>query len=578
MTRTPNGTLALAATIATLDEGELRALLRRRQIASPRSVSDPLSFAIELLRPESIRAALRDLDRETLQSLLRLSEGSVPASTDGERHRALAVLRGAGLLGIDAGAENTPVRMLPEVAVALSEFAGRGFEETASEDHARAHAAPRPAADTSTWFGPALASVNRGAAVLRALARRPIRLSRKSALTVAAQRELAGVAHDGRDQVRRLVEVMRLAGLAATSDAAVAQHHLVPTAAADEWLARPASARWIWVAAAHFGAMSPPLRHAIEVAAARSFAVSADVAAAGAPETERPALDLRNVVERVLRHEFPLISDERTEDAREWAARAELLGLTVDGWLTEPARGMLRGNLDAAEVIAGRDFPPVAAGVYLQPDLSVIVPGPLDPRDEQALAAIATTEQLGAATALRLSQATLTHALHDGVELDEIRALLKRISLTGIPQPLDYLLGDLARKQRDGRLGEARQEWRRRSPSAPVTESIGAIGLSVGTVPALNTELEELAARVLEAEHSSESAGDLTRRLELAIRHRSTVRVTVTSGTGPDRDGAEYTFTVLPVSLAGGRLRATDQSAGVERTLPVSAIVAVQSV
>ena len=66
--------------------------------------------------------------------------------------------------------------------------------------------------------------------------------------------------------------------------------------------------------------------------------------------------------------------------------------------------------------------------------------------------------------------------------------------------------------------------------------------------------------------------GDLTRRLELAIRDRSPVRVTAVAG----KDERE--FTLLPVSLKGGRLRATDQQAGVERTLPVSAITAVASI
>jgi hypothetical protein len=47
------------------------------------------------------------------------------------------------------------------------------------------------------------------------------------------------------------------------------------------------------------------------------------------------------------------------------------------------------------------------------------------------------------------------------------------------------------------------------------------------------------------------------------------VRVTAVAG------GDEREFTLLPVSLKGGRLRATDQLAGVERTLPVSAITAV---
>ena len=77
--------------------------------------------------------------------------------------------------------------------------------------------------------------------------------------------------------------------------------------------------------------------------------------------------------------------------------------------------------------------------------------------------------------------------------------------------------------------------------------------------------------RVLSADRSTGTEGDLTRRLKLAIRERSTVRVVAVAGDD------EREFTLLPVSLQGGRLRATDQVAGVERTLPVSAITTVES-
>jgi len=82
-------------------------------------------------------------------------------------------------------------------------------------------------------------------------------------------------------------------------------------------------------------------------------------------------------------------------------------------------------------------------------------------------------------------------------------------------------------------------------------------------------ELQAMIERVLAASAEGSGEGDLTRRLELAIRDRSPVRVTAVAG------GDEREFTLLPVSLKGGRLRATDQLAGVERTLPVSAITAV---
>ena len=203
----------------------------------------------------------------------------------------------------------------------------------------------------------------------------------------------------------------------------------------------------------------------------------------------------------------------------------------------------------------------------MQPDLSLIVPGPLPPEDEAALSAIVEIEQLGPAASLRLSTASLARAARRGSEPAAVRALLERLSLTGIPQPLEYLLRDLERKLAMQPQPTGAQYAASRAPhTAPV-----ASGPDPRTAPqsgqATADELAALLDRVLAAAASAD--GDLTRRLKLAIRDRSAVHVTAVAGAD------ERVFTLLPVSLQGGRLRATDQQAGVERTLPISAITAV---
>ncbi|MBL5974758.1 MAG: hypothetical protein D3X82_13610 [Candidatus Leucobacter sulfamidivorax] len=57
---------------------------------------------------------------------------------------------------------------------------------------------------------------------------------------------------------------------------------------------------------------------------------------------------------------------------------------------------------------------PRSPRVYLQPDLSLIVPGPLPPGDERSLAEISEAEQWGVAATLRLSPASLRRALRGG--------------------------------------------------------------------------------------------------------------------------------------------------------------------
>ena len=94
-----------------------------------------------------------------------------------------------------------------------------------------------------------------------------------------------------------------------------------------------------------------------------------------------------------------------------YTRQAEDLGLTLHGHLTPVAEALLRGDEGAVVAIAERDIPGNVPGVYLQPDLSIIVPGPLPPEDEAVLNAISETEQLGPAASLRVSTEKLTSCL-----------------------------------------------------------------------------------------------------------------------------------------------------------------------
>lgn len=625
----PHGTLALAASLAAMSPAELRELLGRRRVASPRSVQDPLSLAIELLRAESVSSALQSLSRAELSLLQRLGDPRAPEILAKEDLDVLASLRLRGLVGLsaagdgssnastantdsanaDAQGAGSAASALPEVSAALercslddlaagfgADLTGFGPAPLDARDPSGGSSpdeGPTARDDTSAWFGAALASVARAAALLRTLEHRPARLSRRGAVTVTAQRELASATHDDPEHTARLLEALRLSGLVETAAGHGANPLLWPSPAAADWLALPAPERWAALAEAFVAGIPPELEHTIRLQAT------------GSAEEADTAIDVRFVAGPLLDHEFPLLPGALREQAREWAAAAESLGLTVGGRLTPPAILSLDGDRDEVLALARRDLPPPASGVYLQPDLSLIVPGPLDPDDERALTAIADTEQLGAALTMRLSPATLTRALRAGQSVTEIRALLERLSLTGVPQPLDYLLGDLERKQLTGELAEshpprisrlharvtdlARQAGRL-SPGLTGDSAAGGSPRRANADPRDSDphhadthrtgphstashnadELDRLAERVHAAAQQHSTAGDLTRQLELAIRERTPVRVTAV---GPD----ERTFVLLPVSLAGGRLRATDQAAGVERTLPLRAITAVEA-
>jgi hypothetical protein len=62
----------------------------------------------------------------------------------------------------------------------------------------------------------------------------------------------------------------------------------------------------------------------------------------------------------------------------------------------------------------------------------------------------------------------------------------------------------------------------------------------------------------------------IARQLELAAKGKAVVVVTVRMP-----DGSDQEFRLEPASVAGGRLRARDPRAGLERTLPLRSITAV---
>lgn len=551
-----SGTLALATSIASMDRAALTRLVEERRVLSPSSVREPLGLAFELLRTDSISRALQSAHRERLEALAALADGEAADQA------ILDALAATGLVGrseSDTTASNAPHIALPEVTGLLPRELLRA--------EVLADPTQKPI-ELTGWFAAALTSVRRVAKLLHTIASRPVRLGRKGQPAVLAVRDLAEAAHCTPEQAARLLDVMLAAGLLHMQNGRSATAQLeVADSAAQQWLMEfDYPSRWIALAAATISGFEAKLRRGITEC-----------------EGNLGALTSR------LRHDYPLLPDAEMESLLRMIDTAEDLGLSLHGWLTPAADALLAGDLDLAKTLAEQDIPAPAPGVYLQPDLSIIVPGPLAPADEAMLSAITETEQLGPAASLRISTARITRAvLRAGGGSQEIRDALDRLSLTGIPQPLDYLLRDLDRKQADYAPGfedishpphfEALKIEQRDPDALPAwmhaTPETGSTPILRNTVNPSTAadELAQMIDRVLEAAAESGDEGDLTRRLELAIRDRSPIQVTAVAG----KDQRE--FVLLPVSLKGGRLRATDQRAGVERTLPVSAITAVVAV
>jgi hypothetical protein len=91
----------------------------------------------------------------------------------------------------------------------------------------------------------------------------------------------------------------------------------------------------------------------------------------------------------------------------------------------------------------------------LQGDLTAVAPGPLAGWLDSEMPLLADVESRGAATVYRFSAASLRRALDSGRDAEEVLALLDRASGSAVPQPLAYLVRDVARRHGVLRVGAA---------------------------------------------------------------------------------------------------------------------------
>jgi len=128
------------------------------------------------------------------------------------------------------------------------------------------------------------------------------------------------------------------------------------------------------------------------------------------------------------------------------AGRAQA-GLATRGWLAEadPA-GLAKAVVEA--------LPDGPDRFLLAGDLTVVTPGGLAPGVETRLAGLADRETAGSGT-WRIHDASLRRAFDEGHSADEVLEFLRRHSSTPLPQALEYLVADVARRHGRLRVGGA---------------------------------------------------------------------------------------------------------------------------
>ncbi|MEU6482505.1 helicase C-terminal domain-containing protein [Streptomyces sp. NPDC046887] len=93
--------------------------------------------------------------------------------------------------------------------------------------------------------------------------------------------------------------------------------------------------------------------------------------------------------------------------------------------------------------------------VLLQADLTAVAPGPLRRPLADTLGVLADVESKGGATVYRFTPASVRRALDAGQSASDLQAFLTAHSRTPVPQPLSYLIDDVARRHGHLRVGAA---------------------------------------------------------------------------------------------------------------------------
>ncbi|MBQ1098731.1 helicase C-terminal domain-containing protein [Streptomyces sp. b94] len=309
------------------------------------------------------------------------------------------------------------------------------------------------------------------------------------------------------------VELAYAAGLIASDGEANERYAATP--AYDEWRELPTAERWARLAGTWLTATRTPGVVGERDAKDRTLsALGPNLDRSAAPEVRHRVLALlaglpegaspteESVLAR-LRWERPLRGprrdgrdgqddDLRTRLARWTLSEAELLGVTGRGALAAPGRALIgapepphpaqepegpgdklpvhhrtppapappspaeqaAATARAARLLAPL-FPEPLDHVLLQADLTAVAPGPLEPELADVLGVLADVESKGGATVYRFTPGSVRRALDAGQAAADLHAFLARHSRTPVPQPLTYLIDDVARRHGRLRVGAA---------------------------------------------------------------------------------------------------------------------------
>jgi hypothetical protein len=242
----------------------------------------------------------------------------------------------------------------------------------------------------------------------------------------------------------------------------------LPTADYDTWRERSTAARWLPLASAWVAMTRQP--SLVNQRGDRDRVISAlgpDVERGTMPALRRQVLDLltglppgaapasREEVLAVLEWHQPRRARSQRPLAEAVLREAGLLGVTAAGGLTGYSRTLLAGSQTAAEHALAQALPDPVDHFLVQPDLTLVVPGPPEPSLATELALVADLESTGGASVYRVTASSVRRALDHGRSGEQLVDFVQSRSRTPIPQALTYLIEDAARRHGVLRSGAA---------------------------------------------------------------------------------------------------------------------------
>ncbi|HPX35746.1 MAG TPA: helicase-associated domain-containing protein [Mycobacterium sp.] len=488
-----------------------------------------------------LTAAIAALDDDARELLGRLKAGSPvgrtrDAAPDTPADRPVQRLLAAGLL-----------RRVDDETVMLPRDVGQVLR--GEEPGPVGLVPPDPVVSTTTAkdtdasaAGAALELLREVEVILESLSATPVPELRSGGLGVRESRRLAKLTGIDEQRLGLVLELIAAAGLIASGvpDPAPgddAPAYWAPTVATDRFLEAPTANRWHQLASTWLDLPSRPGLIGERGPDGKHYAALSDsLYSTAAPLDRRLLLGLMSELPAGAGVDAQSASRALIWRRPRWAARlqpapvahlldeAHAVGLTGRGSLSAPARALLSEGPEAAIAAMAKTLPQPIDYFLVQADLTVVVPGPLRRELADELVTVAAVESAGAAMVYRVSEQSVRHALDTGRTAEGLQTFFRTNSKTPVPQGLEYLINDVARRHGQLRVGMASSFLRCDDPSllahavaAPACANL-EVRLLAPTVAVCQAPIAELLAALREsgfapaAEDSSGAIVELRRR------------------------------------------------------------------